>query len=149
MRSLRARKSRRGWGGTDLMVVLVLHLHSSFSAGAGCRHVDPACGSHPATREELSQPREDASLTLTWRGFLVTLPCALSMARGIRPGAATADAGPIHHPQASIGLWASFVCNQRLASRAAQRPLVLAGQLSTREAASDPAQSPLWWPISL
>lgn len=66
-----------------------------------------------------------------------------------RTRTATADAGRIHHPQASIGFPTSFVDRERLPCRAAQRPIWLLGKLSTREATGFPGQRHLWWPISL
>lgn len=42
---------------------------------------------------------------------------AIDTARGIWPGAATADAGPIHHAQAAISFAASLMRDQLLASR--------------------------------
>lgn len=50
-------------------------------------------------------------------------------------GAATANAGRIHHAQDSIGFWASLMDQQRLAGWATQGSIWLEGKISTGEAA--------------
>src|SRR6266536_2987838 len=59
-----------------------------------------------------------------------------------RTGAATADAGRIHHPRASIGFPTPLVDRERMPYRAAQRPIWLQGKLATREAAGASCAEP-------
>ncbi len=58
-----------------------------------------------------------------------------------RAGATTADAGCIHHTQASIGFSALLVRHKRLMSRTAQGPIRLEGEVLPGEAASFPGCS--------
>jgi len=55
-----------------------------------------------------------------------------------RAGAATANAGGIHHAQASISFSAVFVRNQLLVSRAPKRPIELASKVLAGKAACFP-----------
>src|SRR5260370_12761011 len=63
------------------------------------------------------------------------LPLALLAQRA---GAATANAGGIHHAQASISFSAVFVRNQLLVSRAPKRPIELASKVLAGKAACFP-----------
>src|SRR5712692_8868074 len=63
------------------------------------------------------------SSTLTWRGFVIAQ----------RTGTATADAGSIHHAQASIGFSAPFMREQVLASRTLERAIGLKRKVGSGE----------------
>ena len=73
---------------------------------------------------------QDAHLARLAR--FATLPLALLAQRA---GAATANAGGIHHTQASNGFSAVFVRNQLLVSRAPKRPIELANKVLAGKAA--------------
>src|SRR5258708_7177465 len=64
-------------------------------------------------------------------------------------GTATADAGCIHHAQASIGFSAPLMDTKRLASRTAQRPLWLGEKILSSETARFLGESYFSWPIPL
>src|SRR5258708_1731962 len=103
----------------------------------------------PVTPEERSRSygeRMEQQAYLTRLGGGAALPLTLVAQRA---GAATADAGRIHHAQAPISLSAPLVGAQGLPSRTAQRAIWLESKVSTREAALFPGQGRGGFPIPL
>jgi hypothetical protein len=102
-----------------------LDLDATFRAGAGYRRVGGLDDSSPA--RGAAHPQRQADGAGRSRGLRLArfapLPLALLAQRA---GAATANAGGIHHAQASISFSAVFVRNQLLVSRAPKRPIELA-----------------------
>ena len=141
MRSLCARKGRRRRDHTDLMVLPMLHVHSlgpqELDAGTS---IPPATPVMPQERSRANHERmqQHADLARLFGG--TALPLAL-LAQRTR--AATPNAGPIDHPQTSIGFQAALMDDQGLPCRATQRPVWLEGKISTREVTSFPGQSHL------
>ena len=103
-----------------------LDLDATFRAGAGYRRVGGLDDSSPGLWSGASPT------TSGWSRVLTRAPaCAFrspdhSPLLAQRAGAATANAGGIHHAQASISFSAVFVRNQLLVSRAPKRPIELA-----------------------
>ncbi len=83
---------------------------------------------------------------LTRLGSGAALPLTLFAQRA---GAATANAGRIHHAQAPISLTALLVGTQGLPSRATQCAIRLGNKVATRKAASFPGQGFCNWSITL
>src|SRR6266851_2915020 len=95
----------------------------------------------PVKTEERSRShgeRMEQQAYLTRLGGGAALPLTLVAQRA---GAATADAGRIHHAQAPISLSAPLVGAQGLPGWAAQRAIRLKDKVATREAACFPGQS--------
>lgn len=147
MRSLRTRKGRGYQGSADLTILPMLHVYplraQELDAGTS---IAPATPIVPEKRGRADHERvkQHTDLARFFGGAALPLTLLTQRAR-----AATADAGYIHHPQTSIGFWASLMDRERLPCRATQRPIRLQGKISTREATRFPGQSHLWWPISL
>jgi hypothetical protein len=94
-----------------------------------------------ATNEE----RVEQHAHLTRFGSCFTIPLTLLAQRA---GAATMDAGGIHHTQAAIGFLAPLIDTKRLPSRTAQRPIWLEGKVATRKASLFPGRGDSWRSIS-
>src|SRR5438876_3679853 len=126
MGTLRTRKRCRSDTGSGLPR-LHLDLHALVVKQLYTR--PPMSSSTPVLPEERRIPNDkrmeqDAHLARLAR--FAALPVArLSQ----RAGAATANAGGIHHAQASISFSAVFVRNQLLVSRAPKRPIELASKV--------------------
>jgi hypothetical protein len=76
--------------------------------------------------------------SLSWLLGGAALPLAL---RAQRTGAATADAGSIHHAQGPIGFSAVFMRRKLLVNRATQRPIRLESKVLAADSASFPGQA--------
>jgi hypothetical protein len=77
---------------------------------------------------------------LAWlRGF-AALPLALLAQR---TGTTTADAGPIHHAQASISFSSLFMREKFLVNGASQRPIRLESEVLAGEASGFPGETSL------
>ncbi len=88
------------------------------------------------TRRQRMQQHAD----LAWLLGGATLPLARHTPR---TGTTTADAGSIHHAQASIGFSALFMWDQLLGSLAAQRPIRLEDEVLAADSVSFPGQAHL------
>ena len=123
-----------------------LDLDATLRAGAGYRRVGGLDDSSPA--RGAAHPQRQADGAGRSRGLRLArfapLPLALLAQRA---GAATANAGGIHHAQASISFSAVFVRNQLLVSRAPKRPIELASKVLAGKAACFPGGSGGRWTI--
>jgi len=120
----------------DVLVTHKLHTGASMLSAAP---VTPEEGSR-ANNERVEQHTHLARFA---SGFAIPLTLLAQ-----RTGAATVDAGRIHHAQASIAFLAPLVRTKRLPSRIAQRPIRLEGKVATREASLFPGQGHIWRSIS-
>ena len=89
----------------------------------------------PEERRIPNDKRMEQDAHLARLARFAPLPLALLAQRA---GAATANAGGIHHAQASISFSAVFVRNQLLVSRAPKRPIELASKVLAGKAACFP-----------
>ena len=89
----------------------------------------------PEERRIPNDKRMEQDAHLARLARFAPLPLALLAQRA---GAATANAGSIHHAQASISFSAVFVRNQLLVSRAPKRPIELASKVLAGKAACFP-----------
>ena len=115
---------------------LVLHLQPLVSHR---RHARRGVGAPSHARGEAQHLRlgVEQQAHLTWLFGGAALPLTLLPQRA---GAATADAGCIHHAQAPIGFSALLVDTQVLPGRTTQRAIWLRGKVASRETASFPGQ---------
>ena len=120
----------------------MLHVHSlgtqELDAGTS---ISPAAPIVPQERGQADHERVEQHTHLTRLFGSTTLPLALLAQRA---GATTADTSSIHHPQASIGFWASLVDRECLPCRATQCPIWLDRKITTRESISFPGERHLW-----
>ena len=98
----------------------------------------------PEERRIPNDKRMEQDAHLARLARFAPLPLALLAQRA---GAATANAGSIHHAQASISFSAVFVRNQLLVSRAPKRPIELASKVLAGKAACFPGGSGGRWTI--
>ena len=138
---LRTREQKRVRFWLNLEGLFQMHVDSltAQQLDAGPSMLSPA----PVTPEERSRAdfervEQHTHLARLFGG--AALPLTL-LAQGT--GAAAADAGCIHHAQASIGFAASLVCYKRLASWTTERPIRLERKVLTREAILFPGQAHL------
>jgi hypothetical protein len=103
-----------------------LDLDATFHAEAGYRRVGGLDDSSPSLWSGASPTTSGWSRTLTRAPACAFRSPDHSPLLAQRAGAATANAGGIHDPQASISFSAVFVRNQLLVSQAPKRPIELA-----------------------
>ncbi len=129
-------RSRDVWVGREGR----LHLHLQALTCEllhACSTMEPPA---PVLPEERSRPDDEGMQQhthLTRLGGGPALPLTLLAQRA---GAATADAGRIHHAQAPIGFCAPLVCAEGLPGRTAQCPIGLESKVATREVVLFPGQ---------
>src|SRR2546421_8254457 len=127
----------------------LLHLHNHLllpkqvHAGSAMTSAAPV---PPEQRSRSDREGMQEHAHLSWLRCRLSLPLALLTQRA---GAATADAGGVHHTQAPIGFPTPLVCRQLLPGATAQRAIGLKGKVATREATSFPGQGDSGWSIAL
>jgi hypothetical protein len=141
MGTSRARKQGRRRGEGRCSRGLQVDLHSLVTHQLQARL--PMISTTPVTPEkrrisDRERMQEDTHLARLGRGVAIPLTLLAQ-----RTGAATANAGSIHHAQAAIGFSALLMREQLLGSRATQRAIGLEGKVLPREAARFPGQAHL------
>jgi len=113
-------------------------------------HAGPTVlSSAPISPQHRSRPDGEGMQEHT---HLTRLCCRLSLPLALltqKAGATAANAGSIHHAQASIGFAASFMCRKLLPSRTAQGAIRLESEVTTGEAISLPGKGDFGGSIAL